>query len=328
MEYIENIRKNAFLLKQKLPQSITCIDDFDRENLLSIFKLANLIENAPVNDLKQLLQGKVLATLFYQPSTRTRLNFEAAAQRLGMSVIGFADPSTTRAGDYYQETLEDVIRFTSELCDLIALRHFEAGAANRAVSNSIVPIINAGDGYNQHPTQALGDLFTMYKCLSRFEDMKIGLIGDLNVRSLKSITIGLCELGVKEIVFKIPNNKVIPPILIENLSQKNIKYSIENSLKNILDKCNLVETIGINHPDHSKGRDCDKKSYSEDKSWIIDLDLIKQLKKPPPFLLHPAPRTNEINRDIDHLSVSKYFEQARNGMFVRMALILILMVEL
>jgi len=177
-----------------LPPNIVDMYELSDRAIRTVFALAERLSATPPRVALNTCRGRIVATLFYQPSTRTRLNFESAAQRLGASVVGFSDPATTRAGDYYRETLEDVIRFTSELVDLIVVRHHETGAAARAGRVSSVPVISAGDGYGQHPTQALGDIWTMTRCLGDLRQARIGMLGDVHIRSLKAISIGLGTL--------------------------------------------------------------------------------------------------------------------------------------
>ncbi len=322
---INSITDLSIKLSDDFPASLITMNTLNKELLLGLFSLADEITKTPDKELKNLYEGKVLASLFYQPSTRTRLNFESAAQRLGLSVIGFSDPLTTRAGDYYQESLEDVVRFTSEICDVIALRHFESGAAERAANHSIVPVINAGDGYNQHPTQAIGDLFTMHLALNGLEGKTIGLIGDANVRSLKAITIGLATLGVTKILFKHDDSHDFPVELLKILNDSNICYEFYSDLVSLMKECHLVETIGINHPDHSRPFDASGETLSTDSAWIIDRSLISKISGRIPYILHPGPRTNEISAYIDGLPEAIYFKQAHNGMITRMAIMSVLL---
>lgn len=322
MANLDVARRLSLELSDCIPESIVEMNSLSSEAMSIIFCLAKTFEKCNPNELVNFLRGGVFGSLFYQPSTRTRLNFESAAQRLGLSVIGFSDPQTTRAGDFYQESLEDVVRFTSELCDIMAIRHFENGAAKVAAQNSIVPIINAGDGYNQHPTQALGDIFTMIKCLDTLGDKTIGMIGDLNVRSLKSITIGLSQLGVHKLLFKVPDKEKVPAPLLDILDTVGTKYSFVDSINELLFESDLVETIGINHPDHNKKfNKFEAGAHSNDKQWIITRKDLDELQDNAPYILHPAPRTNEITTCCDSHPKAKYFEQARNGMWIRMALI-------
>ena len=311
--------------KQLLPASLIDMESLDAAAIHATIALAQKFESTDSRVVNGLLRGKVIGTLFYQPSTRTRLSFESAAQRLGMGVTGFADPATTRAGDFYKETLEDVIRFTSELVDLIVLRHPETGATTRAANNSIVPILSAGDGYGQHPTQALGDILTMTKLLGPLEKRTIGMIGDANLRTLKAASIGLATIGVGKILYLLPRDRPFPDTLRQSLTAKGIAFEFVDHIDALLAQADLVESIGINHPYRNlPGQPREGvQDDPNDKSWyqITRSALEKAAHRPAPFVMHPGPRTDELSTDVDGHPSAKYFEQTRNGMWVRMALI-------
>lgn len=309
-----------------LPRDIIDMHHLESPALHTIFDLADALRQLPPEEAVHLRMGSVVGTLFYQPSTRTRLNFESAAQRLGARVIGFCDPATTRAGDFYQETLEDVVRFTAELVDLVVLRHHETGATQRAARVSPVPVISAGDGYGQHPTQALGDIWTMCRCLGDVQGRRIGMVGDVNIRSLKAISIGLAALGVGELVYLMPRSAQFPELVARTLNERQVRYRFVSHIDELLPVVDLVETIGINHPNHNSARDTHTRSAAptyDDGRWYR-IDASTAARHDPcgmPFVLHPGPRTDELSADFDGHPSARYFEQARNGMWVRMALI-------
>lgn len=315
---IKNLLRSCRAL---LPPHIVRMQEMTEEAILSLYDIAEIFDNTSPKNLRQLCDGYVLATLFYQPSTRTRLNFESAGQRLGMSIIGFSDPRSTRAGDYYQESLEDVVRFTSYICDIVALRHFETGAAERAASTSVVPLINAGDGYNQHPTQALGDIWTMTRCLGSVKGRTIGLLGDASIRSLKAITYGLCTLKVGCIAYLLPPEKLFPEELAACCSANNIQTIFVSNVRDLLEMSDLVETIGVNHPDHSSSYDPSSTRHPTPECFRVTRETLESLHRSPPFILHPGPRTDEVSPDCDDMPQAMYFAQARNGMLTRMALL-------
>ena len=319
------LKKLSLEAKQLMPKHLIEMEPLDAAAIRATMALAQKFEVADPEVLNSLFRGRVIGTLFYQPSTRTRLSFESAAQRLGMGVTGFADPATTRAGDFYKETLEDVIRFTSELVDLIVLRHPTTGATAIAANNSVVPIISAGDGYGQHPTQALGDILTMTKCLGRLEDRTIGMIGDANLRTLKAVSLGLAAIGVKKLVYLLPRDRPFPDELRQTLTARSISFDFVEHVDEMLGQVDLVETIGMNHlyrnsPGQPREGACEDPN---DISWyqITRAKLEKTGHRPAPLVMHPGPRTDELSTDVDAHPSAKYFEQARNGMWVRMALI-------
>ncbi len=294
--------------------------DITKEAVEELFLLSSILENSLQQERANLLKGKIVAVLFYQPSTRTRMNFHTSILSLGGNVIGFSDASTTRAGDFYEETLEDVIAFTAPLCDLIVLRHFENFAAKRAESVTNIPIINAGDGYNEHPTQALGDIWTMQKELGTLKGKRIGLLGDLSVRSLKAITICLSKFPIKSFNFLLPPGKVIPDMLLKIITEQGITWKLVEDVKELARESDIIETIGVNHPNHNLGKDTENKILLTPKSYFIDKELIIH-NNPSIPILHPGPRTNELATDVDSMSNAAYFRQVKNGFFIRMSLL-------
>jgi aspartate carbamoyltransferase catalytic subunit len=313
MESIEN-------LSTVIPKHIISMKDLNRSALEYFFDVAHQFSKLEPHLVCDLLTGKVAGTMFYQPSTRTRLNFHSALQRLGVSVIGFSDPATTRAGDYYRESLEDVVAFTGQLCDILVLRHNETGAAQRAVNVSPVPLISAGDGYNEHPTQALGDIWTMHKELNGLDRKVIGMIGDLAIRSLRSITIGLSEFNIKKLLFLLPPGMQVPSEIEDLLKNKNITWELVDQVDELLNKADLIESIGVRHPNHNLKFHASLEGATTPKKYLLTSEVIRKNKRYIP-ILHPGPRTDEISCDVDKLDNAAYFRQANNGMWMRMAII-------
>jgi aspartate carbamoyltransferase catalytic subunit len=304
----------------RLPTHVTSMHELDRGAIEAVFDLAGELSEADPSAYHRLLEHKVVGVMFYQPSTRTRLNFEAAIARLGGGRIGFSDVKTTRAGDYYQETLEDVVSFTGAIADVLVLRHFETGAAARARAVSPVPLINAGDGYGEHPTQALGDLWTMHRLLGGLDGAAIGLLGDLSIRSLRAITIGLSRFAPSRVLVLPPPGKDVPAEARETLRASRVPWEECADVGEMLARADLVETIGVRHPDHSLPNDRSADASTTPSKYRIDAGAIAAAGRCR-HILHPGPRTDEIAVDVDRLPHARYFEQARNGLFVRMALL-------
>jgi aspartate carbamoyltransferase catalytic subunit len=304
----------------QVPSDAVSMLDFDRQAIESLFVLADRLRETPSEATRRLMPGKIVATLFYQPSTRTRLNFEAAAHRLGCSVIGFADPATSRAGDFYKETLTDVAAFTSVLCDLIVVRHSVTGAVPELVASSRVPIINAGDGYNEHPTQALGDIYTMRKLVGNLKSAALGFVGDLRIRSLRSIMFGLRHFGPRLILFLLPPGDTVPECVARVLAEAAIPWRAVQSIDALYDSADIIETIGLNHPNHESSRDLSGQWSATPDRYRITRERLEAHDKSP-YVMHPGPRTDEVAVDVDNTPNAKYFEQAANGMWVRMALL-------
>lgn len=277
---------------------------------------------------KKSLRGQLMATLFYEPSTRTRFSFEAAAKRLGMDVI------TTEAAGLFSsavkgETLEDTIRIVSGYADCIVLRHPENDSAEKAVSVSSVPIINAGAGSNQHPTQTLTDLFTIYEHYGKLTDLHIALVGDLKYsRTIHSLAYYLGKLGATFYLVS-PHNLELPEGLkYYLLHEKNCNIFKLDKITDLIDYNSTIDVI------YQTRIQMERIPFKNrwilkipNKNFTIDAQFVKNMKceslrsKEEPIILHPLPRTTEILPEVDNLPQAKYFEQAKNGMYVRMALL-------
>lgn len=307
-------------LGELLPRDVISLRGLGRAAIEAVFRAAQCLERAAAASYARTLKGKIGVVMFYQPSTRTRLNFESAILRLGGAVTGFADAKTTRAGDYYQESLDDVIRFSGELGDILVLRHFDTGAAQRAAAMSPVPLISAGDGYNEHPTQGLGDLWTMHKLLGGLDGATIALVGDANIRSLKSIIFGLAAFRPRKLILVPPPLKEVPKVTADSLNDAGIPWEIGDDVNGLVSTVDLIETIGIRHPNHNAPIDQSKDEKATPERYRLKRAAFEKSGRAA-WILHPGPRSDEIENAIDALPQARYFEQARNGLFVRMALI-------
>ena len=289
---------------------------FATKTLAKLFALTDQIKKGQYP--KQALAGKIMASLFYEPSTRTRLSFESAMIRLGGRVI-----STENAGEFSSaakgETLEDTIRVVEGYADVIIIRHFRACASEIAAKFSKVPIINAGDGNGEHPTQALLDIYTIF---SKFPDpnFTITMVGDLsNGRTIHSLGYLLSLYPKIKMVFVSPKALTIPQSLRNHLRQKRINFQeVEDFKKGIL-AADVIYQTRI-----QKERFKSEKEYKKYfGKYILDKNALDYIKKSA-RIMHPLPRVNEITQDVDSDPRAIYFEQAQNGLFVRMALLLLL----
>jgi len=287
---------------------------FSRETLFQLFKKSDELR---VNHT-DLLKGKIMAALFYEPSTRTRLSFESSMLRLGGKVIG-----TENAEEFSSavkgESLEDSIRVISNYCDCIVIRHNKEGAAKRASEFSKVPIINAGDGKGQHPTQALLDIYTIYREFEKIDGLTIAMVGDLtNGRTVRSLCYLLGKFENIEIIFVSPENLKIEEDIKEYLIKHNIKFSEQNDLDKILPEVDIVYMTRI-----QKERISAEAYEKAKKKFVIDkdnLNLIKETSR----IMHPLPHVEEIELDVETENNDKriaYFRQAENGLYIRMALL-------
>ena len=293
--------------------------DFSLEETENLLELAADIEKDRFR-YAHVCDGKKLATLFYEPSTRTRLSFEAAMLNLGGSVLGFssADSSSASKG----ESVSDTIRVISCYADICAMRHPKEGAAYVASTKSSIPVINAGDGGHQHPTQTLTDLYTIRSLKGRLSNMTVGLCGDLKFgRTVHSLINALSRYeGIRFILISPPELKVPDYIKESVLDAKNIEYRETTSLDDAMEELDILYMKRVqkerffNEEDYIRMKDC----------YILDKDKMK-LAKPDMYVLHPLPRVNEISVEVDDDPRAAYFRQAQNGVYVRMALIMTLL---
>ncbi len=294
-------------------RNILAIKDFTKQELLEVIEAAAKIDKDN-EKYYGLLKGKILATLFFEPSTRTRMSFQAAMQRLGGSVIGFSDVSITSLKK--GESLPDTIKIISGYCDAIVMRHPEAGSVAKAAKDATVPVINAGDGPNEHPTQTILDLYTIKKELWKLEGLKVGFVGDLKYgRTVHSLATALSHFK-PEFFFVSPPSLRMPEKQLAELKNSGIRYEETENLVEVCKKVDVLYMTRIQKERFSNLEDYDKVKgiYKLDKT--ITQHLRKEAK-----ILHPLPRIDEINPELDALPQSVYFRQAHNGIPVRMALL-------
>ncbi|WCK52743.1 aspartate carbamoyltransferase [Aneurinibacillus sp. Ricciae_BoGa-3] len=289
---------------------------FNRKMLDEIFDITRSMEDVVEAGGSDRYANKVLTTLFFEPSTRTRLSFESAMSRLGGKVIGTenaAQFSSTIKG----ETLEDTIRVVSAYSDVIVIRHTDIGAAERAAAVATVPIINAGDGAGEHPSQALLDLYTIQKEIGRLDDLNIVMIGDLaNGRTVHSLCYLLTNYHNIHISFTAPENVQIPSTVKKYLDEKGITYVEEYDLAKVAANADVLYQTRI-----QKERFMSLDEYEKARGqYIIDRDILGFMKQDS-IILHPLPRAGEIAVEVDQDPRAAYFRQAQNGLYIRMALI-------
>ena len=292
--------------------------DFTVEELDRLFDLAGDIEKHPEKYAKK-CEGKKLATLFYEPSTRTRLSFESAMMNLGGNVIGFADGSNSSAAK--GESVSDTIRVISCFADIAAMRHPKEGAPMVAASVSNIPVINAGDGGHQHPTQTLTDLLTIRSLKGRLGNFTIGLCGDLKFgRTVHSLINALTRYENVHFVFISPEELRVPDYITEMLQEKGIAYEEVIKLEDSIAKLDLLYMTRV-----QKERFFNEEDYVRLKDfYILNAEKLSHAKEDM-LVLHPLPRVNEIAVEVDKDPRAAYFKQVQYGVYVRMALILTLL---
>lgn len=289
------------------------IRDFEVPDLDAIFKETDrMLAGAPADALK----GKILAALFYEPSTRTRLSFESAMHRLGGAVVG-----TENAGEFSSaakgETLEDSIRVVSAYADAIVIRHPEAGSAARAAVASGVPVINAGDGAGQHPTQALLDAYTIYRETGSLSGKKVAFVGDLkNGRTVRSLAYLLSKYEGLELTLVSPKELAMGRDIVDYLTEKGVKITETEELSGAMKEAEVVYQTRI-----QKERFPSEAEYLKFKGRYIITRALADTMKQGAIIMHPLPRVDEITPEVDSSEHARYFEQARYGLYVRMALL-------
>ena len=292
--------------------------DFTVEELDQLFVLAGDIEKNR-EKYAHACDGKKLATCFYEPSTRTRLSFESAMLNLGGSVIGFSDAGSSSASK--GESVSDTIRVISCFADICAMRHPKEGAPMVAASHSSIPVINAGDGGHQHPTQTLTDLMTIRSLKGRLSDFTIGLCGDLKFgRTVHSLINALVRYPGIRFLFISPEELRIPDYITDMLKEKNIPYEEKIRLEDVMDDLDLLYMTRV-----QKERFFNEEDYVRLKDFYILDEAKMKLAKPDMIVLHPLPRVNEISVEVDDDPRAAYFKQVQYGVYVRMALILTLL---
>lgn len=294
-----------------MEKSLISITDFTKEEIAKIMELAAHFE---ANPRQRLLDGKVIGSLFFEPSTRTRLSFESAANRLGARVIGFADTSNTSLTK--GETFHDTIMTISNYCDMIIMRHNLEGAPRYASEISKVPIVNAGDGANQHPSQTLLDLYSIVKTQGGLTGLNIMIIGDLKYgRTVHSLIEAMSHFGAS-FTFVAPVELEIPVEYKEFLTRRGIKFIEKRTIDEAINDADIVYMTRV-----QRERFNDPMEYERVKNvYVLKRAMIENTKENM-RILHPLPRVNEIDTDVDSSPKAYYFDQTENGVYTRMAII-------
>ena len=294
-----------------MKKSLISIRDFTKEEILHILEIAKEFEQNPVQDF---LTGKVIASLFFEPSTRTRLSFETAVNRLGARVIGFSDASNTSQSK--GETLKDTIKMVNNYVDMIIMRHPLEGSSRYASEVADVPVVNAGDGANQHPSQTLLDLYSILQTQGTLDGLTINMLGYIKYgRTTHSLLQAMSHFKTK-FVFTAPEELKMPKEYKEFLDSKGIEYIETASLEEHLNNCDILYMTRV-----QQERFTDPIEYERVKDcYSLDAEMLANVKDNMK-ILHPLPRVNEISQDVDETPYAYYFKQAENGLYVRMAII-------
>jgi aspartate carbamoyltransferase catalytic subunit len=294
-------------------RDLVSISDLSKSEIELVLKTALEFQKHPKPDL---LKGSILASCFFEPSTRTRLSFESAMHRLGGSVIGFSEAgnTSTKKG----ESLFDSMKVIGSYSDIVVIRHPQEGSARLAAEATDKPVINAGDGANQHPTQTLLDLFTIRECQGKIDDLHIALVGDLKYgRTIHSLSLALAHYPIR-LYFVSPESLVLPDAIAHELKKKGVKFSFHEKIEEVIPKTDILYMSRIQ-----------KERFPDTHIDFTNTCLLKKkhLEKAKPNLriLHPLPRVDEIEETIDKTPFAYYFQQTANGVPVRMALLALLL---
>ena len=296
-------------------RSLVSIDDLTTDEIIRLLDMATEFEREPIQNL---LEGKVISTLFFEPSTRTRLSFESAISRLGGKIIGFTDAASSSVSK--GESLNDTIRTVNNYCDLIVMRHPIEGSARYASEVATVPVINAGDGANQHPTQTLLDLYSIRKTQGKLDNLNIFLVGDLKYgRTVHSLLLAMARWKAT-FTFIAPEELKMPgeyKIYLKNLG---LKYYEHTDFTDIVSEADIIYMTRV-----QKERFSDPMEYEKVKNVYVLKNSMLKKTKPTMRILHPLPRVNEIHTDVDANPQAYYFEQALNGVYTRQAILTFLL---
>lgn len=303
-------------------RDILSLKEFEREEYHHIFEVADRLKPfARDRRNGDLLKDKTLLTAFYQPSTRTRLATEAAMHRLGGHVLGFSDVKNTRAGDFYQESIKDTVHMLEYYGDVIAMRHFQQGAPAEAARWASIPIINCGDGWGEHPTQVLTDLYTIRTEKGRLDGLKILCVGDMRMRTMHSILYAASRFDLEMFVVSPEDMSLLPEFKAE-LDDLSVNYREEESVEKVVDQADVIYMEPVVQPDYTKAHD----ERSGDvgmtpAAYKVTRQLLRDKAKADCIVLHSLPRMDELTEDVDDTRHQRYWVEAFNGVVMRMALL-------
>jgi len=310
-------------MRSFMGRDILSLKDFERQEFSRVFEIAGQME--PIARSRRngdMLKEKTLVTAFYQPSTRTRLAHEAAMHRLGGHVTGFSDAKMTRAGDFYQESIKDTIKMLEFYGDVIVMRHFQQGAPHEAARWASVPIINGGDGWGEHPTQILTDLYTVLRERGRIDGLHWLAVGDMRMRTMHSLAYALTQFDCP-ITFVAPPEMSLLPEFKAELKQYSLNFKEAEHVEQVIADADVILVEPVVQPDYTKSRDerTAKDVSLTPANYKITRELLETKARSDAILLHSLPRMDEIPTDVDITRWSRYWQEASNGVVVRMALL-------
>ncbi len=303
-------------------RDILSLKGFERAEFDHVFSVADELEPiARERRNTDLLTGKTLITAFYQPSTRTRLAHESAMIRLGGQVTGFADARMTRAGDFYQESIKDTVHMLEYYGDVIVMRHFLQGAPQEAAKWSSIPVINAGDGWGEHPTQVLTDLYTVQRELGTVDGLTFLCIGDMRMRTMHSIGYALTQFDAEMIAIAPPEMSLTDDFKKE-LAEQNLVIREAEHVLDVIGEADVIYMEPVVQADYTKGRDeRGGEIPTTPDNYRVTRELLAEAAKPSSIVLHSLPRMDELPEDVDGTRHARYWQEAYYGVVMRMALL-------
>jgi aspartate carbamoyltransferase catalytic subunit len=310
-------------MRSFLGRDILSLKGFERAEFMRVFEVCDeLAPHARDRRNTDLLADKTLVTAFYQPSTRTRLATEAAMHRLGGHVCGFSDAKMTRAGDFYQESIKDTVHMLEYYGDVIAMRHFQQGAPAEAAKWSTVPVINCGDGWGEHPTQILTDLYTTYSEMGTLDGLTFLAVGDWRMRTMHSLAYAASQFDMS-IIMVHPDDMAPTPEFMAELAEMNVKIRRAPSVAEVMDQVDVVYMEPVVQADYTKGRDerSGKTTGTTPEAYKVTRELMRDKARGDSIILHSLPRMDELPEDVDATRHARYWIEAFNGVVCRMALL-------
>jgi aspartate carbamoyltransferase catalytic subunit len=303
-------------------RDILSLKDMEREEYFQIFAAADRLRPyAAERRNTDLLADKTLLTAFYQPSTRTRLATEAAMHRLGGHVLGFSDAKMTRAGDFYQESIKDTVHMLEYYGDVIAMRHFQQGAPAEAARWASVPVINCGDGWGEHPTQVLTDLYTTWQAKGTLDGIKFLLVGDMRMRTMHSILYAMSQFDTEAFVVCPPEMSLLDEFKSE-LDELDVRYSEEESVEACIARADVIYMEPVVQADYTQSRvEAGGDKGITPPQYQVTRELLREKAKSDSIILHSLPRMDELPTDVDNTRHARYWVEAFNGVVMRMALL-------
>ncbi len=303
-------------------RDILSLKEFERAEYFRVFQVCEELKPyARDRRNGELLKHKTLLTAFYQPSTRTRLATEAAMHRLGGAVLGFSDVKMTRAGDFYQESIKDTVHMLEYYGDVIAMRHFQQGAPHEAAKWASVPVINCGDGWGEHPTQVLTDLYTIWLEKGTLDGLKVLCVGDMRMRTMHSILYAMSQFDMEAFVVSPPEMSLLPEFKAE-IDERNVRYREVATAAEVIGQADVIYMEPVVQPDYTKSRDERTGDVGmTPAAYKVTRPMLRERGKSDAIVLHSLPRMDELPPDVDATRHARYWIEAFNGVVMRMALL-------